>query len=148
MFLYLHRGIFLATLGLTLSLYGFKAAAQKNSHAELSIGLYSIRAEIAATPAARTQGLMYRQFLPDDDGMLFVFEDKAFHCFWMRNTRIPLSIAFIADDGKIVNIEDMQAMTETNHCPNQAIRYALEMNRGWFAKKGIGPNHRVIGLPK
>ena len=64
MFLYLHRGIFLATLGLTLSLYGFKAAAQKNSHAELSIGLYSIRAEIAATPAARTQGLMYRQFLP------------------------------------------------------------------------------------
>ena len=148
MFSYRYRGSFLVILGLTLSLCGFQAEAQKTSHTELSIGLYTIRAEIAATPAARTQGLMYRQFLPDDDGMLFVFEDKAFHCFWMRNTRIPLSIAFIADDGKIVNIEDMQAMTETNHCPHQAIRYALEMNRGWFAKKGIGPKHRVVGLPK
>lgn len=79
--------------------------------------------------------------------MLFVFENKGTHCFWMRNTKIPLAIAFLADDGKIVNVIEMKAMTEDNHCPNQAVRFALEMNQGWFAKKGLTTGHAISGLP-
>jgi uncharacterized membrane protein (UPF0127 family) len=110
--------------------------------------MYQIRAEIASNNASREVGLMYRTYLPPDDGMLFIFENKAGHCFWMRNTKIPLSIAFIADDGKILNIEDMQAMTENNHCPVAPIRYALEMNQGWFSKKGISTGFVINGLPR
>ena len=84
--------------------------------------------------------------MPSDDGMLFVFESRAGHCFWMRNTKIPLSIAFIQDDGKIVNIENMKPMTEDHHCPTEAVRYALEMNQGWFAKHGIKAGATVEGL--
>lgn len=114
----------------------------------LQAGMYQIRAEIASNNASREVGLMYRTYLPSDDGMLFIFENKAGHCFWMRNTKIPLSIAFIADDGKILNIEDMQAMTENNHCPVAPIRYALEMNQGWFSKKGISTGFVINGLPR
>jgi uncharacterized membrane protein (UPF0127 family) len=114
----------------------------------LQAGMYQIRAEIAANNSSREVGLMYRTYLPSDDGMLFIFENKAGHCFWMRNTKIPLSIAFIADDGKILNIEDMQAMTESNHCPIAPIRYALEMNQGWFSKKGISAGFVINGLPR
>ena len=80
-------------------------------------------------------------------GMLFVFEQKAGHCFWMKNTELPLSIAFLADDGTIVNIEDMRPHSEDNHCPKAAIRYALEMNQGWFAQKGIKAGAKIGGLP-
>jgi uncharacterized protein len=114
----------------------------------LQAGMYQIQVEIASNSSSREVGLMYRTYLPADDGMLFIFENKAGHCFWMRNTKIPLSIAFIADDGKIVNIEDMKAMTENNHCPVAPIRYALEMNQGWFAKKGISAGYVINGLPR
>jgi len=113
----------------------------------LSAGMYVIRAEVAADPQSRQQGLMYRKSMPANTGMLFVFEQKAGHCFWMKNTELPLSIAFLADDGTIVNIEDMRPHSEQNHCPKAAIRYALEMNQGWFAQKGIKAGAKIGGLP-
>jgi uncharacterized membrane protein (UPF0127 family) len=115
---------------------------------ELKAGKEKVRAEVAATPESQQLGLMYRTSLAPNSGMLFVFRDKAGHCFWMRNTLIPLSIAFIGDDGRVVNIEEMQANTETNHCPQKAVRYALEMTEGWFTQKKIKAGSLVEGLPK
>ncbi|MBU3592549.1 DUF192 domain-containing protein [Polynucleobacter sp. 71A-WALBACH] len=115
---------------------------------ELKTGIYRIQAELADTPKAREVGLMNRTSMPTNSGMLFIFEQKAGHCFWMNNTKIPLSIAFIADDGKIVNIEEMQAETTNNHCPKAAVRYALEMNKQWFSERLITPGTVVQGLPK
>ena len=115
---------------------------------ELKAGIYRIQAELADTPKSREVGLMNRTSMPTNSGMLFVFEQKAGHCFWMNNTKIPLSIAFIADDGKIVNIEEMQAETTNNHCPKAAVRYALEMNKQWFSERVIVPGTSITGLPK
>ncbi|CAG2148950.1 hypothetical protein D3C87_1190360 [compost metagenome] len=114
----------------------------------LTAGMYAIQAEVAASPEARERGLMYRKTMPANAGMLFVFDEKAGHCFWMKNTNLPLSIAFLADDGSIVNIEDMAPQSEDNHCPRAAVRYALEMNKGWFAQKGIKPGAKIGGLPQ
>ena len=127
------------------------ASAQQNvglPTIELKTGIYRIQAELADNPKAREVGLMNRSSMPGNSGMLFVFEEKAGHCFWMNNTKIPLSIAFIADDGKIVNIEEMQANTTNNHCPKAAVRYALEMNKQWFLERVIVPGAVVQGLPK
>jgi len=129
------------------------ASAGAHAQAELPVvsltaGMYVIKAEVAATPAAQERGLMYRKSMPANAGMLFVFEEKAGHCFWMRNTDLPLSIAFIADDGTIVNIADMAPQTDDNHCPKAAIRYALEMNKGWFAQKGLKAGAKIGGLPQ
>ena len=115
---------------------------------ELKTSIYRIQAELADTPKAREVGLMNRASMPTNSGMLFIFEQKAGHCFWMNNTKIPLSIAFIADDGKIVNIEEMQAETTNNHCPRANVRYALEMNKQWFSDRGIVPGSVITGLPK
>lgn len=115
---------------------------------ELKTGIYRIQAELADTPQTREIGLMNRTSLATNSGMLFIFEQKAGHCFWMNNTKIPLSIAFIADDGRIVNIEEMQANTTNNHCPKAAIRYALEMNKQWFSERAIVPGTLIVGLPK
>lgn len=122
-------------------------AQQRLPVVSLSAGMYVIRAEVAADQQSRQQGLMYRKSMPANAGMLFVFEQKAGHCFWMKNTELPLSIAFLADDGTIVNIEDMRPHSEENHCPKAAIRYALEMNQGWFAQKGIKAGAKIGGLP-
>jgi len=115
---------------------------------ELKTGIYRIQAELADTPKSREVGLMNRTSMPTNSGMLFVFEQKAGHCFWMNNTKIPLSIAFIADDGKIVNIDEMQAETTNNHCPIAPVRYALEMNRQWFSERVIVPGAVMTGLPR
>ena len=115
---------------------------------ELKTGIYRIQAELADTPKTREIGLMNRTSMPINSGMLFLFEQKAGHCFWMNNTKIPLSIAFIADDGMIVNIEEMQAETTTNHCPKAAVRYALEMNKQWFSDRVIVPGSVISGLPR
>ena len=115
---------------------------------ELKTGIYRIQAELADTPKARQVGLMNRTSMPTNSGMLFVFEEKAGHCFWMNNTKIPLSIAFIADDGRIVNIEEMQAETLNSHCPKAMIRYALEMNKQWFLERVIVPGTVITGLPR
>ena len=141
------RGVAAAIVLLSSSL----AYAQVNTGlpiVELKIGIYRIQAELADTPKAREVGLMNRASMPTNSGMLFVFEQLAGHCFWMNNTKIPLSIAFIADDGKIVNIEEMQAGTTNNHCPKAAVRYALEMNKQWFSERVIVPGTVVTGLPK
>jgi uncharacterized protein len=115
---------------------------------DLQAGIYKIQAEVAATPASRQLGLMYRVYLPANSGMLFVFENKGANCFWMRNTKIPLAIAFINDDGKIVNIEEMSPMSDDNHCPTAPIKYALEMNQGWFSKKGLSAGNVISGIPR
>jgi len=115
---------------------------------QMKVGIYSIQAEVADNPDLREVGLMNRTSLPTNSGMLFIFEQKAGNCFWMKNTKLPLSIAFIADDGKIVNIEEMQADTTNNHCPKAPIRYALEMNKGWFSERVIVPGNVIQGLPK
>ena len=115
---------------------------------DLSAGMHRIEAEVAATPESRQTGMMLRTSMPSHRGMLFVFPEVAKHCMWMRNTYIPLSVAFLDNEGRIINIEDMQPHTETNHCSARPARYALEMNLGWFASKGIKPGARPIGLEK
>jgi uncharacterized membrane protein (UPF0127 family) len=112
----------------------------------LSAGMHLIQAEVAANAAQRQTGLMFRTKLPPNGGMLFVFDEKTQHCMWMRNTLIALSVAFIDDDGRILNIEDMHPNTETTHCARQPARYALEMDLGWFSKRGIRPGIKINGL--
>lgn len=114
---------------------------------QLTAGIHLITAEVAAQDPARTRGLMFRKSLPVNHGMLFIFDSKAVHCMWMRNTLIPLSVAFIEDDGTIVNILDMQPHDERSRCAKQPVRYALEMTQGWFEKKGIGPGSKLGRLP-
>ncbi len=115
---------------------------------ELSAGFHRIEAEVAASDQNRQVGLMNRKAMPQQRGMLFVFTQNNTHCMWMRNTLIPLSVAFIDDEGYIINIEDMQPQTEDNHCARQPARYALEMNLGWFAQRGIKPGVKLGGLDK
>lgn len=142
---------FFALLITACGIFSTAAFAQVNTGLptiELKTGIYRIQAELADTPKAREIGLMNRTSMPTNSGMLFIFEQKAGHCFWMSNTKIPLSIAFIADDGKIVNIEEMQAQTTNNHCPQAPVRYALEMNKQWFSERVIVPGMVIQGLPK
>jgi len=114
----------------------------------LKAGEYRINAEVAATLTSRDRGLMNRSSLPADSGMLFVFPEDHAYCMWMKNTLIPLSVAFLDDKGTIVNIADMLPRTEENHCAARPVRYALEMNLGWFRAKGIGPGARISGMEK
>ena len=111
---------------------------------EIRAGMHLIQAEVAADGPTRQRGLMMRERLGPNEGMLFVFEQKAGHCFWMKNTLIPLSIAFLDDDGAIVNIADMQPHAEDSHCPVRPVRYALEMEQGWFARRGLKPGVRLV----
>lgn len=112
----------------------------------LTAGMHRIQAEVAATDANRARGLMFRKELAPNHGMLFVFEQAAVQCFWMRNTLLPLSIAFILDDGTITNIADMAPMTENSHCSTAPVRYTLEMEQGWFAKRGITAGKKITGI--
>lgn len=112
---------------------------------QLSVGLYKIDAQVAQTPRQREIGLMFRKEMPQSEGMIFVFEQPATQCFWMRNTLLPLTAAFVADDGRIVNLVDMQPMTENSHCSEEPVRYVLEMNQGWFAKKNIRKGAKLGG---
>jgi uncharacterized protein len=114
---------------------------------KLTAGMFVIDAAVAANDADREQGLMYRTQLAPNEGMLFVFGENAVHCFWMKNTLIPLSIAFMRADGTITDIDEMQAETTNNHCPRNNGVYALEMSRGWFTSKGIKPGMKMDGLP-
>ena len=136
----------LATLLLVLFLgVSFSARAQM-PRTVLQASFHRIDAEIAATPEDRAQGLMFRQKLAANQGMLFIFTRNDRHCMWMRNTLIPLAVAFLDAQGKIINIEQMQAKTEDNHCATSPARYALEMNEGWFARKGLKPGQTIGGL--
>jgi uncharacterized membrane protein (UPF0127 family) len=114
----------------------------------LSAGIHVIQAEVANTTATRSQGLMRRKSMAQGTGMLFLFDESAGHCMWMKNTLIALSVAFIDEGGQIVNIADMQPLDETTHCASRPVRYALEMNQGWFKKRGISPGTRIQGLER
>jgi len=114
----------------------------------LAIKGHALRAELARTEEEKRTGLMERRRLADNAGMLFVYEREGLWAMWMKNTYIPLSVAFIASDGTIINIEDMEPLTEDTHQSAAPAKYALEVNRGWFAKRGIGPGDRVEGLGK
>lgn len=114
---------------------------------ELTVGSQPVTAEVANTQQSRNYGLMHRASLPPDTGMLFVFETEGQPCFWMKNTPLPLSIAFIDRRGVIVNMADMQPHSTVSHCPHAPISYALEMEQGWFKANGIQPGTRVSPLP-
>ena len=113
----------------------------------LGAGMYRIDAQVALTPDQRQIGLMYRSEMPQHEGMLFVFEEPAQQCFWMKNTLLPLTAAFVADDGSIVNLVDMKPQTTDSHCSTKPVRFVLEMNQGWFAKKSIKAGFRLTGKP-
>jgi len=115
---------------------------------ELSAGIHLIRAEAAYTFETRAQGLMFRKHLGPNEGMFFVFPQSELHCMWMKNTLIPLSVAFVDDKGKIVSISDMQPQSETSHCAAAPAKFALEMPGGWFATKGIKSGTTIQGLER
>jgi len=122
------------------------AQAQSAQTVRLNAGIHLITAEVAADDQMRMRGLMFRESLTQNHGMLFVFDAKSVQCMWMRNTLIPLSVAFIEDDGRIVNIEDMKPQTEDSHCARTPVRYALEMSQGWFAQRGLKAGTRIGGI--
>jgi len=113
----------------------------------LSAGMHLIQAQVAATNEQRATGLMFRKEMPASEGMLFVFEQPSSQCFWMKNTLLPLTAAFVADDGTIVNLADMKPQTTNAHCSAKPVRYVLEMNQGWFAKRGIKAGSKLGGQP-
>jgi len=112
---------------------------------ELHAGMHRIDAQIASTALQRQIGLMHRTTMPAHEGMLFVFEQPAVQCFWMKNTLLPLTAAFVADDGSIINLADMQPLDETSHCSEKPVRYVLEMQQGWFAQRGLAAGSPLGG---
>jgi uncharacterized membrane protein (UPF0127 family) len=132
-----------AVTGLTAwLLLASPAAAQEGPQMDLprvalTYGMHRIDAQVAATPSTRQIGLMNRKDMPAHEGMVFIFEEPGVQCFWMKNTLLPLAVAFIGDDGTIVNIDEMKPQTLNSHCSEKPVRYVLEMNKGWFTQKGI-----------
>jgi hypothetical protein len=124
------------------------AQSQPLPRIQINAGIHLIDAEVAASYATRAQGLMYRKLLGANEGMLFVFPRDEPLCMWMRNTYVPLSVAFMDRDGVILNIEDMQPQTDESHCAVAPARYALEMNQGWFAKRGVKAGTKIGGIEK
>jgi uncharacterized membrane protein (UPF0127 family) len=114
---------------------------------DLTAGMHVIHAELAITPAQQATGMMFRTEMPGNEGMLFVNDEPGQRCFWMRNTLIPLTIAFIADDGTIVNLADMAPRSEASHCSSKPVRFALEMRQGWFEKRGLKAGFKLRGKP-
>lgn len=115
---------------------------------ELFAGMHRIEAEVAATSESRQTGMMQRTIMAPQRGMLFVFPEVAAHCMWMRNTLLPLSVAFLDEKGRIINIEDMQPKTDETHCASKPARYALEMNLGWFRSRGLSAGFAIVGIDK
>jgi len=146
-----HMNKFIALFLATVTACGAAAAQdapQMNlPRIKLSAGMHQIDAQVAATPEQRSTGLMFRKEMPQHEGMLFVFEQPTVQCFWMKNTLLPLTAAFVADDGTIVNLADMKPQTTDSHCSAKPVRYVLEMNQGWFAKKNIKAGFKLAGLP-
>ncbi len=124
------------------------ALAQEPRVVELRAGMHLIRAEVAADYSTRGRGLMFRKSLAPNGGMLFIFDAADVHCMWMKNTYIPLSVAFLDAQGAIINIADMQPHSEQSHCAARPAVYALEMTRGWFAERGVKPGLKLGGLDK
>jgi uncharacterized protein len=139
----------LASLALAATLLpAFAQEAQTNlPRVKLSAGMHQIDAQVAQTPEQREIGLMFRKEMPQHEGMLFVFERPSVQCFWMMNTLLPLTAAFVADDGTIVTLADMKPLTTDSHCSDKPVRFVLEMNQGWFAKKGLKAGYKLAGEP-
>ncbi|MDO8772895.1 MAG: DUF192 domain-containing protein [Burkholderiaceae bacterium] len=143
---------------IAIALLGLASLLTNSSHAQntpqrdlprvrLSVGMHLVNAQVAATPEQRSTGLMFRREMPQSEGMLFIFEEASVQCFWMKNTLLPLTAAFIASDGTIVNLADMRPQTTDAHCSKQPVRYVLEMNQGWFGKKGVQAGFKLGGTP-
>jgi uncharacterized membrane protein (UPF0127 family) len=138
------------SLALSVSLLALGASAQeaqKLPTVKLNAGMHNIVAMVAQSPNELQTGLMYRKEMATNEGMLFVFPFDSTQCFWMKNTLLPLSAAFITLDGTVVNIADMKPQSETSHCSTKPVRYVLEMNQGWFAKRGIKAGDKLGGAP-
>jgi uncharacterized membrane protein (UPF0127 family) len=114
----------------------------------LSLGSGALEVQVASDQSQRAQGLMHRTAMPANQGMLFAYPAPAYFCMWMKNTKIPLSVAFIDAQGKVINIADMVPQTETNHCTERNATYALEVNRGWFTRHGVTAGSQIIGLER
>lgn len=142
----MHKRLFAAACGVLLSAAVWGQTAMPVM--ELTAGFHRIEAEVAATDQNRQLGLMQRKAMAPQHGMLFVFTQDNTHCMWMRNTLIPLSVAFLDEEGRIINIEDMQPQTEDNHCARRPARYALEMNLGWFSQRGLKAGSKLNGIEK
>ena len=138
--------IWIATLGLSPCAQA-QSSAQNLPTITLNAGIHNITAEVAQTPQERATGLMFREAMANTHGMLFVFERPEQQCFWMKNTLIALDVAFVADDGTIVNIEHMKPRTLDSHCSSRPVRMVLEMNDGWFSKRGVAAGFRLKGEP-
>lgn len=144
--------ILASALALAALLSPLRASAQEApqmnlQRVKLSAGMHLIDAQVALTPEQRQIGLMFRKEMPHQEGMIFVFEQPSQQCFWMKNTLLPLTAAFVADDGTIVNLADMKPQTTDPHCSAKPVRYVLEMNKGWFAQKGIKAGSKLGGPP-
>lgn len=114
----------------------------------LALGSGTLEVEVASDQSQRAQGLMHRTSLATNQGMLFVYPAPAYFCMWMKNTLVPLSVAFIDAQGRVINMAEMMPQTETNHCTERHATYALEVNRGWFTKHGVQSGTQIIGLEK
>lgn len=129
-----------------LSFAAWPQQAQTNlPRVQLQAGMFQIDAQVAATPKQREIGLMFRQDMATHEGMLFVFEQPQQQCFWMKNTLLPLTAAFVDEDGTIVNLADMKPQSTQSHCSEKPVRFVLEMNQGWFAKKNIKKGFKLKG---
>jgi uncharacterized membrane protein (UPF0127 family) len=111
----------------------------------LGISFHKIKAEVALTPQQHEIGLMHRTSMGANEGMIFVFDRAGQQCFWMKNTLIPLAVAFVDDDGTIVNLDEMKPETLNPHCSTKPVRYVLEMNTGWFSKRGLKAGTKLSG---
>lgn len=120
-------------------------SAQSLPTTTLGISFYKIKAEVALTPKQHEIGLMHRTSMGANEGMIFVFERAGQQCFWMKNTLIPLAVAFVDDDGTIVNLDEMKPETLNPHCSAKPVRYVLEMNTGWFSKRGLKAGAKLTG---
>jgi len=130
----------------TLALTAWQVQAQQSL--ELTAGIYRIRAELANTDESRAEGLMHRKSMPVNNGMLFVFNREARYCMWMHDTLMPLSVAFLDGQGRIINVEEMQPQTENTHCAAKPAKFALEMNAAWFKRRGLGAGTIVAGIDR
>ena len=140
-------GVAVALGGLCGGAFAQTSAQPRLDTITLSAGMQNIRAEVARTPQQMMVGMMFRSEMGTHEGMLFAYDYPSIQCFWMKNTLLPLSIAFIADDGSIVNIADMAPRSEQSHCSQRPVRLVLEMNQGWFAKRGVKTGSRLTGTP-
>lgn len=144
------KKILLTSSAIALLLLSACAGAQQAQFptTQLTAGMHVIKAEVAANDPQRQQGLMFREKMSNNAGMVFVFDQPNTQCMWMKNTLLPLSVAFIDEQGAIVNIEDMKPQTLDSHCSTKPVKYALEMNLGWFKAKNIKPGMTIEGLTK